>query len=92
MALKSIQYKTQGTCCAMMNVILNDNKIYDVEFLGGCPGNLEGIRKLIKGMEIDDVIEKLYGIRCGGKQTSCPDQLSRCLISYKQELSKEALK
>ncbi len=82
MALKTIQYRTQGTCCALMNVVLEDNKIYDVEFIGGCNGNLKGIRKLIIGMDIDEVANKLKGITCGMKQTSCPDQLAQCLISY----------
>ena len=79
MALKAIQYRTQGTCCAIMNVILDDNKIKDVEFLGGCNGNLQGIRKLVIGMDIDDVIEKLENIKCGFKNTSCPDQLALAL-------------
>lgn len=86
MALKTIQYRTQGTCCALMNVVLDDNKIYDVEFLGGCSGNLQGIRQLIIGMDIDDVISKLKGITCGSKPTSCPDQLSQCLLEYKNSL------
>lgn len=86
MALKTIQYRTQGTCCALMNIVLDDNKVYDVEFVGGCPGNLQGIRKLIIGMDIDEVIEKLQGIRCGGKSTSCPDQLSQCLLQYKDSM------
>lgn len=86
MSLKTIQYKTQGTCCALMNVVLDDNKIHDAEFFGGCNGNLQGIKNLIIGMNIDDVIEKLSGIRCGAKTTSCPDQLSNCLIEYKNSL------
>lgn len=86
MALKTIQYRTQGTCCALMNIVLDDNKIYDVEFLGGCSGNLQGIRQLIIGMDIDDVISKLKGITCGSKPTSCPDQLSQCLLEYKNSL------
>ena len=93
MALKSMQYQTQGTCCALMNVIIDDNnKIYDVEFFGGCNGNLSGIRQLVKGMQIDEVIDKLSGIKCGAKQTSCPDQLSKCLIEYKKQLSEEIVK
>ena len=86
MALKTIQYRTQGTCCALMNIVLENNKIIDVEFIGGCNGNLQGIRKLIIGMDIDDVAQKLQGIRCGSKPTSCPDQLSRCLIEYKNSV------
>ncbi len=92
MALKTIQYKTQGTCCALMNVVLDENIINDVEFLGGCPGNLAGIRQLLKGMDIDTVIEKFSGITCGTKPTSCPDQLSKCLLAYKQETSAKAVK
>ena len=83
MALKSIQYETHGTCCGLMNVVVDDDKIYDVEFIGGCPGNLAGIRQLIKGMDIDSVIEKLQGIKCGAKSTSCPDQLAKCLMELK---------
>lgn len=86
MALRSIQYKTRGTCCALMNVVLDDNKIYDVEFYGGCGGNLQGIKKLIIGMDIDDVIKKLKGIDCGGKGTSCPDQLANCLMEFKKSM------
>lgn len=92
MALRSIQYQTQGTCCALMNVVLDDDKIYDVEFMGGCNGNLKGIKSLIKGMKIDDVIEKLQGITCGAKSTSCPDQLSRCLIEFKKQTQAQAVK
>lgn len=85
MALKKIQYRTQGTCCGLMNVVLDGNKIEDVEFVGGCPGNLTGIRNLLKGMDIDTVIEKFQGITCGSKPTSCPDQLSHCLLEYKNQ-------
>ena len=92
MALKTIQYRTQGTCCALMNIVLDDNKIYDVEFLGGCNGNLQGIRKLVIGMNIDEVIEKLQGIKCGAKPTSCPDQLSQCLLQYKEQVSEQIVK
>ena len=63
MALKTIQYRTQGTCCALMNIVLDGNKVYDVEFLGGCSGNLQGIRNLVIGMDIDDVIAKLQDLR-----------------------------
>ncbi len=88
MVLKSMQFKPQGTCCALMNVVLDDDKIYDVEFHGGCPGNLQGIRQLIKGMNIDEVIQKLQGIKCASKQTSCPDQLAKCLIEIKNNQAK----
>lgn len=80
-----IQYQTSGTCCQMMQVAVNNGKIEDVEFYGGCHGNLQGIKSLIKGMGIDDVISRLQGIRCGQKTTSCPDQLAKCLIEYKEK-------
>lgn len=80
-----IQYTTSGTCCKMMQVKVSDGIIEDVDFLGGCNGNLQGIKSLIKGMKIDDVIEKLQGIQCGAKPTSCPDQLAQCLIAYKSK-------
>ena len=60
--------------------------------MGGCNGNLKGIRELIKGMKIDDVINKLKGITCGSKSTSCPDQLSRCLIEYKKQAETQTVK
>lgn len=80
-----IQYRTSGTCCQMMQVKVNNGIIEDVDFLGGCNGNLQGIKSLIKGMKVDDVIEKLQGIKCGAKPTSCPDQLAQCLIAYKSK-------
>lgn len=92
MALKTIQYRPKGTCCGLMNIVLNDDKIQDVEFIGGCPGNLMGIRQLVQNMPIDEVIEKFEGITCGSKSTSCPDQLAQCLIEYKQHQDSSILK
>ncbi len=92
MTVETIQYQTEGTCCAIMNVTIDNNIIIDVEFLGGCPGNLAGIRQLIKGMDVDSVINKLKGITCGSKSTSCPDQLSKCLLAFKQEAVEKAVK
>lgn len=80
-----LQYQTEGTCCQLMQVAIQDDKILDAEFYGGCNGNLKGIKELIKGMSVDEVIDKLGGITCGPKPTSCPDQLARCLIEYKQK-------
>lgn len=85
-----IQYQTSGVCCGIIQVKINNNIIEDAEFLGGCNGNLKGIKSLIKGMNIDDVILKLQGIRCGDKSTSCPDQLAQCLIAYKSKQLKTA--
>ncbi|MBO6087968.1 TIGR03905 family TSCPD domain-containing protein [bacterium] len=83
---KTIQYKTTGTCCQMMQVKYDGDTIVDVDFLGGCHGNLQGIKSLIKGMKISDVINKLSGIRCGSKPTSCPDQLAKCLSEVLQSI------
>ena len=80
-----IQYRTQGTCCQLMQVEIEDNVIKNVDFYGGCNGNLKGIKNLITGMSIEDVIAKLSGIRCGDKPTSCPDQLAQCLIAYSKD-------
>ncbi len=78
-----LQYETAGTCCKVMQVKINNGIIEDADFLGGCNGNLQGIKHLIKGMRVEDVIERLQGIQCGAKPTSCPDQLAKCLIEYK---------
>lgn len=85
-----IQYRTSGTCCQYMQVEIEDNIILNVAFMGGCNGNLSGIASLITGMNIDDVITKLEGIRCGAKNTSCPDQLAKCLIAYKNQVMQDA--
>lgn len=85
MTTEIIQYQTSGTCCGLMQIKITDGVIDEAEFYGGCNGNLKGIKNLIKGMKIDDVIEKLQGIRCNDKQTSCPDQLATCLVKYKNK-------
>lgn len=83
--MKHIQYQTHGTCSLLIDVTADDdNVISDVEFLGGCNGNLQGICRLVKGQKIDDVIARLDGIRCGDKFTSCPDQLCRALEQLKK--------
>ncbi len=85
---EAISYQTVGTCCRMMNVEIEDDIVKDVEFIGGCNGNLKGIKSLIIGMNINDVIAKLKGITCGDKSTSCPDQLATCLLNYIQTKTK----
>ena len=79
-------YYPKGTCSKQMEVDLEDGVIKDVRVLGGCNGNLQGISKLVEGMDIDTVIERLDGIHCGMKETSCPDQLS---IALEKALEKE---
>ena len=77
-------YNTTGTCSKQIQLNVEEGVIKDVQFLGGCNGNLQGICQLVRGQRIDDVIRKLNGIRCGFKQTSCPDQLCRALEQLKQ--------
>lgn len=77
--------KPQPTCSQFIDVTVDDEGvIQQVFFYGGCDGNLQGICRLVVGQKIDDVIQKLNGIRCGGKPTSCPDQLCRALESLKR--------
>ena len=72
-------YKTKGTCSTSIDVELKDGVIDSVKFTGGCNGNLQGIRALVKGMKPEEAISRLKGIRCGFKPTSCPDQLAHAL-------------
>ena len=72
-------YNTTGTCSKHILLDVEDGVINDVKFLGGCNGNLQGISKLVKGQKVEDIIDKLQGIKCGMKDTSCPDQLSKAL-------------
>ena len=84
--MKPIQYQTQGTCSQLIDVTVDENEvIQQVFFVGGCNGNLQGISKLVVGQKVDDVIQRLNGIRCGVKSTSCPDQLCRALEQIKQQ-------
>jgi len=77
------EYKTRGTCSQRILFDIEDNKVKNVQFIGGCNGNLKGIAALVEGADIDDVIARVQGIRCGMKQTSCPDQLAQALIAAK---------
>lgn len=78
-------FRPKGVCSQMMEFDVTDNKLHDLRVMGGCSGNLQGIAKLVEGMDIDEVIERLGGIRCGFKSTSCPDQLAKALRSFKTE-------
>lgn len=69
-------YKTKGTCSTQIDIELDGDTIRSVAFTGGCNGNLKGVSKLVQGMKCQDAIDKLRGIKCGFKNTSCPDQLS----------------
>ncbi len=73
------QYKPTGVCSTNIDFEIKDNRVYNVKYQGGCNGNLQGISKLIEGQNLEDVIYKLSGIKCGNKSTSCPDQLAKAL-------------
>lgn len=77
-----VQYQPKGVCAKLMKFRIKDNIILDVEFIGGCSGNLSGIGVLIKGLNINDIIPKLSGLPCGSRPTSCPDQLTKGLLAY----------
>ena len=77
-------YKTHGTCSQLISFEIEDGKLKNVQFFGGCNGNLKGIGALVEGMNIDEVISRVEGIHCGMKSTSCPDQLARALKQAKE--------
>ena len=72
-------YKTKGVCSQAIEFEITDGKVHDILFVGGCDGNTKGLAKLAEGMEVQEVIKRLEGIRCGFKPTSCPDQLAHAL-------------
>ena len=74
-------YRTKGTCSRSITFDIEDGVVRNVQFEGGCNGNLKGIGALVEGQNVDDVISRLEGIKCGMKSTSCPDQLARALES-----------
>ena len=76
-------YKTKGVCSREINFEVEDNKVKNVQFVGGCSGNTQGVARLIDGMDIDEAISRIEGIQCGFRQTSCPDQLAQALKEYK---------
>ena len=80
------EYKTKGTCSQHILFEVEEGKLKNVQFLGGCNGNLKGIGSLVEGMDIDEVISRLEGTTCGMKPTSCPDQLAQALKQAKEQL------
>ena len=76
-------YKTKGTCSREIAFEVENGKVTNVQFFGGCNGNLKGISALVEGMSIDEVIARVEGITCGMKSTSCPDQLAQALKEAK---------
>jgi len=82
---KHIEYKTKGTCSRMIYVDVEDGVITDCSFYGGCAGNTQGVAALVKGMKVKDAIQRMKGIKCGFKGTSCPDQLALALESATED-------
>ncbi|PWL74542.1 MAG: TIGR03905 family protein [Clostridiales bacterium] len=78
-----ITYRPKGVCSQLMDIEVEDGKIESVKVTGGCSGNLQGISSLLKGMDVDEAISRMEGIRCGLKATSCPDQIAQALKQYK---------
>lgn len=76
-------YKTKGVCAHAIEFDVQDGKIYNVRFAGGCGGNTQGVASLVEGMEVDEAITRLSGINCNGRGTSCPDQLAKALKESK---------
>ena len=75
-------FRTQGTCSSQINFEVEGNKVTSVQFIGGCQGNTQGVARLVAGMDIHEAINRLEGIQCGMRGTSCPDQLAKALKQY----------
>ena len=82
-----MKYNTKGVCSRSITFDVKDNKVTDVQFEGGCSGNTQGVARLVEGMDIDEAIKRMKGIRCGFKSTSCPDQLALALLAYKDGIA-----
>ena len=80
--MEHITYKTQSVCSRSIDIDIEGDVVTSVKFNGGCAGNTQGVANLVKGMKVSEVIERLEGIRCGFKPTSCPDQLAKALKKY----------
>lgn len=80
--IETIHYRPQGVCSRSMEIDVEDGIVVDFRSVGGCNGNLKGIRQLVRGMKVDDVIQRLEGTTCGFKPTSCPDQLAQALKAH----------
>lgn len=85
----TFEYKTRGVCSRLMRFEIEDNIVRNVEIVGGCSGNSQGVAALVEGMDIDEVIRRTQGIHCGWKDTSCPDQLAQALTAAKEQMAKQ---
>ena len=74
--METFVYKTQGVCSREMHIAYEGDTLVELKVIGGCPGNLAGISKLVQGMKLEEVAKRLSGVTCGPKSTSCPDQLA----------------
>ena len=83
--MKQISYRTKGVCSRQIDIETENDHIVSVKFIGGCSGNTQGVSALVVGMTVDEAIERLSGIRCGFKSTSCPDQLAQALTELKKK-------
>lgn len=82
----NFSFRPKGVCAQNMDIEIEDGKIVSLKVMGGCNGNLQGISRLVEGMEVDEVIRRLEGLSCGFKNTSCPDQLACALRQAREEL------
>ena len=82
-------YRTKGTCSQEILFDVDGKTVKNIEFIGGCNGNLQGLSRLVEGMPVDEVISRVQGIHCGAKPTSCPDQLAQALLQAKEKLAAE---
>ena len=80
-----MHYTPKGICAVDISFEVEDDKVKSVVFTGGCDGNHKGLNALVKGMSVDEAIERLSGITCGPRSTSCPDQLAQALKAYKAQ-------
>lgn len=85
MSREHIEFTPAGVCSQWMSIDIEDGVLVNYKSKGGCGGNMLGIKKLVEGMPIDDVIFALQGVSCGENETSCPDQLAKALIKYRRE-------
>lgn len=80
--MMEIKFQPQGVCAKQIIIDVDNGIVNNVKFVGGCSGNTQGVAALAKGMKVTDIVERLQGIRCGSKPTSCPDQLAKALIKH----------
>lgn len=83
--MEKFSYIPHGVCSRKIDIEIEDGIIKSVKYTGGCAGNTQGVAALVAGMSVDEAIERLSGIRCGFKSTSCPDQLATALKEYKEQ-------